>query len=172
MLRGQTSAQIESMSGRVNMWGIALGYFYKRPALGYGYGVGGSYVSQYFPGLFKGIQHMHNAFVETLVDTGIIGLLLLSLQVIYYTGMVIYNTLTLRVKKNMIDVLLLAYYIIRSVTSLGYGNWHSMELILWYYMLLSIGRGKSIQIMLSKYFSLKNGLQMEERVIYAKNNWG
>ena len=162
ILRGQTSEQLQGMSGRVNMWKIALDYFHMRPILGYGYGVGGSYVSQYLPGAFKGIQHMHNGFVETLVDTGIIGLSLLMLQVLYYIGMVIHNTLTLRVKKNMIDLLLLAYFIIRSITSLGFGNWHSMELILWYYMLLSIRRGKSIQIMLSRCFILDREIQMED----------
>lgn len=150
LLRGQSTSQIQSMSGRVDMWKIALDYFSERPILGYGYGVGGSYVSQYLTGGFKGIQHMHNGFVETIVDTGVIGLTLLLFQVVYCVGIAICNTLKMGIKNNMIDLLLVAYFIIRSYTSLGFGNWHSMELILWYYMLLSIRQGKSIQIMLNR----------------------
>lgn len=142
--RGQTVEQLTGFSGRVEMTRIALDFFYER-LIGYGYGVGSDVVSQFFSGRFIGIQHLHNALLETLVDTGIIGTLLLFVQVIYCYMVILINTLKSGLKNNMIDVVLLIFFTLRSITSLGVGNWHSVEILLWYYMLISLKYGNGIQ---------------------------
>ncbi|MBI4641064.1 MAG: O-antigen ligase family protein [Candidatus Tectomicrobia bacterium] len=73
LLRGQTSDSLLSLSGRTELWQNAYGLFLERPILGYGYIASRSVLL----GVIPWAGHAHNAFIETLLDLGVIGTALL-----------------------------------------------------------------------------------------------
>ncbi len=141
LLRGQTVEQLQGGTGRVNIWHAAISYINKKPILGYGFGSGGELVAKNL----YGIATMHSAIYETLLGTGCVGLFLLCTQYMYVAIRVVKNTLKYGVKNNLFDLFLLIYFLIRSLTSVGIGNWHSQEVMLWYYFMFAVSRS-SIQM--------------------------
>jgi O-antigen ligase len=73
LFRGQTTDQLVSLTGRVALWEAAVPLFYERPALGYGYHGSRPILLRYA----KWAGYAHNGFLQTLLDLGIIGTLLL-----------------------------------------------------------------------------------------------
>lgn len=67
--RGQTAEELLSVSGRAELWHDVYALFLDRPILGYGYVGARSLLLQALP--WAG--HAHNALVETLLDSGVIG---------------------------------------------------------------------------------------------------
>lgn len=145
VLRGQSSADISSLSGRKMIWSYAFKYFEHRPLLGYGFGAGGEMVGRILPGAFKGFQHMHNGIVETLVGTGLIGCVCIVLQYLYTFIDVSKRVIKKGIKNNLFEIVLIMFFAIRTYTSLGIGSWQSLEIIVWYVFLFSLSAKTGIQ---------------------------
>jgi hypothetical protein len=73
LTRGQTAAQLESLSQRTEILDIALTLFHDRPLLGWGYQQPGPILSTYYP--WAG--HGHNIFIEALMAFGIVGVVVI-----------------------------------------------------------------------------------------------
>jgi O-antigen ligase len=73
MKRGQSDESFETMSGRTTSWRRGWDMFLDSPLVGHGYEVGVRYVGAAF-GIGTG-SHMHNAHMQVLVNTGILGYL-------------------------------------------------------------------------------------------------
>ena len=78
MGREQDTADITTLTGRIPIWGAVLGYVAERPLVGYGYG--GFWTPrrvEQFSSMFDWtFMHSHSAYLETLLNVGIIGLAL------------------------------------------------------------------------------------------------
>jgi O-antigen ligase len=74
--RGQTDETISTLSGRTSYWVESIQALQGNWLNGFGANVGGRYVLQTALGEEE-VSTTHNMYVETLVDTGVIGLLLL-----------------------------------------------------------------------------------------------
>lgn len=74
--RGQTDETITTLSGRTTYWGESFQALQGNWLNGYGANVGGRYVLQTALGEEE-VSTTHNMYVETLVDTGVVGLILL-----------------------------------------------------------------------------------------------
>lgn len=159
VLRGQTMDKFLSGTGRINVWGASLVYIDKNPILGYGFGAGGELVALE---LF-GLATMHSGIFETLLGTGIMGLICITAQFGYVTLIIIRNTLKYGIKNNAADLVLLLYFLIRTVTSLGIGNWHSQEIMLWYCIMFAVSSKTSLQMMFSCDELEARGGQYERR---------
>lgn len=76
MGREQDAAEITTLTGRIPIWGAVLGEVGERPLFGYGYG--GFWTSrrvEEFSSLFNWtFMHSHSAYLETLLNVGIVGL--------------------------------------------------------------------------------------------------
>lgn len=69
--RGETAAQLSTLNYRTHLWSDALAAWQQRPLFGYGLGA--------TRGLFlqeTGLGGGHNAFINVIVDSGIVGILL------------------------------------------------------------------------------------------------
>lgn len=71
-LRGQTSAQLMTLTGRTELFAYAWTLIAERPVLGYGFLSGRSIFLERFP--WAG--HSHNAFIEIAISMGLVGLVL------------------------------------------------------------------------------------------------
>ena len=67
--RGQSAEEIESFSGRAELWRGLTVLFLDRPVLGYGYQGARALVL----GVMPWAAYAHNAYVETLLDVGMLG---------------------------------------------------------------------------------------------------
>jgi exopolysaccharide production protein ExoQ len=78
MGREQDTAEITTLTGRIPIWGAVLERVGERPMFGYGFG--GFWTSrrvEEFSSLFNWtFMHSHSAYLETLLNVGIVGLLL------------------------------------------------------------------------------------------------
>ena len=150
-MRGAIQANILSMSGRTVMWKIAKTYIYSKPLTGYGYGAGGYIVSN----LNHNMSSLHSGIYEILMGVGYPGFILLVA-----TYMVVLITLIKTVLKkgfyqNRFEIMLIITLTIRTYTSMGIGNWHSFELMMWYYLALSI-------ITINKHGGIANCVQFHD----------
>jgi O-antigen ligase len=76
LLRGQTMAEAEGMSGRADMWQFAIRKISERPWTGYGGYAGGRFVV--LPGLgMPGKSDVLNTMVESFIDLGVLGVIVL-----------------------------------------------------------------------------------------------
>ena len=75
-LRGQTSQQLDSLTGRTQIWSAAVHTWHQHPVFGLGYYTGHRLG---IPGLQEGQSNIDNTWLETLVDVGILGLVALAL---------------------------------------------------------------------------------------------
>jgi len=78
MLRGQNAGEFFSMTGRSGLWSTIFSLFKSRPILGYGY-VGSRGV---LLDVLPWAGEAHNALAETLLDLGIVGVLLVWVPLI------------------------------------------------------------------------------------------
>ncbi|MGH9683086.1 MAG: O-antigen ligase family protein [Candidatus Acidiferrales bacterium] len=81
LLRGEDVQMAEGLTGRVNWWQYAFQKFTERPLTGFGGFAGGKFVI--LPGLGQSnVPDLHSNFVESLVDTGIWGPILLVIALV------------------------------------------------------------------------------------------
>ena len=73
--RGQSLEQFKSLSGRVYSWERAIEFWKENPWLGHGFYSGHKQIEFNIPGKF--LATVDSTFLETLVDLGIIGLIIL-----------------------------------------------------------------------------------------------
>jgi O-antigen ligase len=89
MLQGRSQENIESLSGRVEMWAAAFRAWKQHPILGYGGGVGGKVVLSHINvQSLMNMSHLHSGFMEALTGLGLIGFIIgagLLLATTYYT---------------------------------------------------------------------------------------
>jgi len=74
--RRQSESQLLSLTGRVDLWETALDLIAQKPILGWGY-VSGSRIALLSAFRYWAAPHAHNAFLEILLNLGIIGTLAL-----------------------------------------------------------------------------------------------
>ena len=79
MARGQTAQNIAVLTGRVTFWEVSLQAVGERPLGGYGAYDGGRYVLQ--AALGERRSSVHSTWLEVLLDTGVVGLVLFSVGV-------------------------------------------------------------------------------------------
>ena len=80
MMRGQTAQQFQQLTGRTELWAVAWQRIVERPFIGWGAYAGGKFVV--LPTVQKtGFVDVDSTLVETLLDTGIPGLVALLLVV-------------------------------------------------------------------------------------------
>lgn len=80
LMRGQTAFQFNSVTGRTEVWAVAWQKIAERPFIGWGAYAGGRFVV--LPLLHKSAAaDVDSTIVETLLDTGVIGLVALLLVV-------------------------------------------------------------------------------------------
>lgn len=75
MVRGQSEENLTQLTGRVSFWQESFEAIQERPLSGYGANVGGRYVLESAFG--ETISTVHSSYVEVLIDTGAVGLVLL-----------------------------------------------------------------------------------------------
>ncbi len=68
-----TDSSDSTLSGRIEVWKAALELYPNRPVLGMGYGIGSLVIGDY---LNRPAGLIHNDYISTLVETGILGLIL------------------------------------------------------------------------------------------------
>lgn len=73
LTRGQTSEEILSMTGRIGLWSVMFPAFLEHPLVGHGYQVARVVGMQIAPWAGEA----HNAVVQSMIDLGVIGTLLL-----------------------------------------------------------------------------------------------
>jgi O-antigen ligase len=73
LFRGQTTEQLAGLSGRVALWETAVPVFLASPVFGHGYHGSRPILIRYA----TWAAYAHNAFLQTLLDLGIVGALLL-----------------------------------------------------------------------------------------------
>lgn len=76
VMRGDSVTQVEGLSGRIEFWQLAFKHFLERPLIGFGGYAGGRFVVLPELGRYA-TPDLHSNFVESLVDIGIWGPLLL-----------------------------------------------------------------------------------------------
>jgi O-antigen ligase len=76
MRRNQTDESLASLTGRVDYWQASLDAVRESPLGGYGANVGGRYVLE--SSLGDEVSTVHSSWVEVLLDTGVVGLILFS----------------------------------------------------------------------------------------------
>ena len=69
--RGQSDEMVATMSGREGLWGMGFRMFADSPLLGHGFEAGVKYGGAPY-GIAEGL-HMHNAHMQVLVNSGILG---------------------------------------------------------------------------------------------------
>jgi O-antigen ligase len=72
----QEEGSASNISGRTDLWQAAWPEILRRPILGHGY-LASRFVSEYIDGGFQNAGHLHNGFIDTLYNTGLIGLAIL-----------------------------------------------------------------------------------------------
>lgn len=81
-----------TMTGRTILWEWSYQAIAERPVLGWGFGAyfrspHGELPSLYVPQFFNyEIAHFHNSYIQTTVDLGVVGLLILLLVILYTVG--------------------------------------------------------------------------------------
>ncbi len=78
VLRGQSPEEFESLTGRTSLWSELVPLYAERPILGLGYQASRQLLLEARP--WAG--HAHNGFIETMLDVGIVGTLLLWIPVL------------------------------------------------------------------------------------------
>jgi exopolysaccharide production protein ExoQ len=78
VLRGQTPQEFESLTGRTELWTELVPLYWERPITGFGYQASRQLVLEARP--WAG--HAHNGLIETMLDLGIVGTLLLWIPVL------------------------------------------------------------------------------------------
>jgi O-antigen ligase len=79
--RGQSDAEITTLTGRTAYWEASLQALRESPLTGYGANAGGRYILQ--SNLSEaGVSTVHSTWVEVLLDTGIVGAMLLLLALV------------------------------------------------------------------------------------------
>jgi hypothetical protein len=82
VLRGQDAREFSTLTGRTELWSIVIPLWLKRPIAGYGYQGSREVLLQRLP--WAG--HAHNALLQTLLDVGLVGALLLWIP--FFTALV------------------------------------------------------------------------------------
>jgi len=91
--RGQTDQMVDSLSGREGLWAEGLAMFKDAPLLGHGFEAGVKYGGIKY-GIAEGL-HMHNAHMQVLVDSGMVGYIA---WVVFVSAVAI--PMTIRAKKD------------------------------------------------------------------------
>jgi O-antigen ligase len=78
--RGQSDGEITTLTGRTEYWEASLQALRESPLTGYGANAGGRYILQSALGE-SGVSTVHSTWVEVLLDTGIVGSILLLVAI-------------------------------------------------------------------------------------------
>ena len=81
LLRGQNAENVSTLTGRTPVWNQAVAYWSEAPWLGHGFYAGHRLGLPPLPGTVAH-SNLDNTWLETLVDVGLVGTLLLSLFVL------------------------------------------------------------------------------------------
>ena len=135
MLQGRSQENIESLSGRVIMWGAAFRAWEQHPILGYGGGDGGKVVLSHINNPSLELSSLHSGFMETLTGLGLIGIIIgsgLLLATTYYT----LKEWKANPENAGLYVMIIHIWI-TSIMSIGVLGWMSYEVGL-YFVLIGI----------------------------------
>ena len=75
-----------SLKARVNFWKVGVEAFPSSPVFGVGYDHVSSLLKPYYvKGLIDNTAHLHSSYLNALVETGVVGLILVLITVVYFT---------------------------------------------------------------------------------------
>ncbi|HNO75013.1 MAG TPA: O-antigen ligase family protein [Nitrosomonas mobilis] len=77
---------VQSLTGRTFIWEATFDLIWQKPFLGYGFGAGGIALQDYYSaGAYNWTTYnAHNAFLQILLDLGVVGLILLLIMLGYW----------------------------------------------------------------------------------------
>lgn len=136
VLRGQTSEEFLSMTGRTGLWKIAIGSSMEHPLLGQGY-VSARQV------LLQQVEwggHTHNALIESLFSVGLLGAALLWIPFLVVLGASFLRTVRLHpdtVRYHAIVCSGMVFLLFNSVTGDSFASIASYEPMLLFVLVLS-----------------------------------
>jgi O-antigen ligase len=142
ILRGQSEGNFRSLSGRTILWEAAYNKILASPVYGYGFGTGSLSILE-----GSGISSLHNGFLEVLIGTGIIGLTHLLLILVGIIFLLVKRLIFLKKSKDMFFVqmvIIFIYLIIRTITSMGFGGWHSIDFLLFLLLIIYLSVNREI----------------------------
>jgi O-antigen ligase len=106
----QEEGQIVTLTGRTDLWTVALEAIKQHPILGNGYAAG-RFLSVQVAGVFARAGHLHNGFLEALYDNGVLGLVpVLAMHVVILRNVAAVLKATGRGESNLMAVGILALY--------------------------------------------------------------
>ena len=112
VLRGQTTEQFATLTGRVQLWDYGMGLFSKAPITGYGFGSGRVLLTEAFPWGGTG----HNLWVEIALGLGIPGMLLVTALIVWVLRL---SVIMLRTRPTAVSVGAFGVGLLIAVKSLG-----------------------------------------------------
>lgn len=126
ILRGQSAETFKSLSGRTVMWEQVLKLSKESPIIGYGFGVGSDLI------VLDDVrmESVHNGFFEVLLDMGYLGLIVFVLLILIFLFVLARRIALNGMREARYSVLIHIYLLIRTMSSLGMGGWHTLDVML------------------------------------------
>lgn len=126
VMRGQSLDTFKSLSGRTVMWEQVLRLSKESPILGYGFGVGSDLI------VLNDVQmeSVHNGFFEILLDMGYVGLTAFILLILTCLLILARRIALNGMQESRYSILIHIYLLIRTMSSLGIGGWHTLDVML------------------------------------------
>ena len=142
LMRGQTMEDAYTVSGRTEVWDIAIKSFLESPLFGHGYYLMTSTGTMYVWGAQRW-QTAHNIYLHVLSGTGLIGFFLLAWALFFVLSpLARYLKARTRVRKVALFVfLLVAWYLALGFFELSFGGPIDPEVVL-FFLILGIAAGQ------------------------------
>jgi O-antigen ligase len=141
-MRGQTMDDAYTVSGRTEVWDIAIKSFLESPLFGHGYYLMTSTGTMYVWGAQRW-QTAHNIYLHVLSGTGLVGFFLLAWALFFVLSpLARYLKSRTRVRKvAMFIFLLVAWYLALGFFELSFGGPIDPEVVL-FFLILGIAAGQ------------------------------
>ncbi len=122
VVRGQNVNQVETLSGRTELWRVALDGIAASPWVGSGFGVGSraTFASARLEGFGEAISSVHNGPLEVLLGLGVLGFVVWLPAVLWGLGQALR---ALAANRELDIAVLVVPWIARTVMSIGLGGW-------------------------------------------------
>ncbi len=119
-------SNIENLNGRRVIWAICEEYMAKRPFLGYGFGAGGRIAASRV-----GLATAHSSYYEAAMGVGMVGVVLLALQVLMVSIRTAGNIRRKGLHALCFEIMFFCHLIPIAYTSILIGGWSSPAYVIW-----------------------------------------
>jgi O-antigen ligase len=139
LYRGQTASQLTTMSDRITLWQIAGSLIQERPILGHGYVSSRVVLLREVPWA----AYAHNAWVQSLLDLGIIGMSLVFMLIVSPSRLVRERPFVGKGPTSPAILSITAFLIVSSIIGESFAGGPSLETLLLF--VLPLGAARSPQ---------------------------